>query len=74
MVLPFPLVQVPDGTRPQCGEVARVALALLFGWIIPALVLQPLKPELTGQVSTILFLGPRDPERPNVFPCPFKAG
>lgn len=34
MVLPFPLVQVPDGTRPQCGEVARVALALLFGWII----------------------------------------
>lgn len=74
MVLPFPLMQVPDRTRPQYGEVAGVALALVFGWIIPALVPQPLKPELTEQVSTILFLGPRDPERPNVFPCPFKDG
>lgn len=29
-------------------------------------------PELTGQASTILFLGQGDPERPNVFPWPFK--
>lgn len=74
MLVPFPLMQVPDGTRPQDGEVARVALASGVGWIIPASALQPLGSELTGQVSTIMFMEPGDPERPSVFPWPFKDG
>lgn len=48
--MPSPLMQVPDGTRPLDGEVARVALASVVAWIIPASVLQPLGPELAGQV------------------------
>jgi hypothetical protein len=69
MVVPFLLMQVPDGTRWLGWHWLQ--------WLDGLLQLQHFSPwglSLKGQVSTILFMGPGDPERPSVFPWPFKDG